>query len=461
MRYEGNMVKEIRLAYIGGGSRGWARTLLADLALEEQLSGTVLLYDIDHEAAHDNEIIGNGLSRRPDTHGKWTYKTVTSLAEALTGADFVVISILPGTLAEMRIDVHLPEGYGIYQAVGDTTGPGGLVRALRTIPIYTGFAAAIRQYCPEAWVINYTNPMALCIRTLYEEYPAIKAFGCCHEVFSTQRLLAWMLEDQGLAADVDRRAIEINVLGVNHFTWIDRASYKHLDLMPLYRSFADRYYEEGFEKEKDTWRRDHFASAQRVKFDLFKRYGVIAAAGDRHLAEFVPPWYLRDPATVEAWKFSLTTVDWRVQDREAKLARTRRLVTGEEEMALKHSDEEGVQQIKALLGLRSMVTNVNLPNRGQVEGIPLGAIVETNALFRRNEVRPVLAGRLPDPVLGLVLRNVLNQETILRAALARDKDLAFASFIKDPLVTIGVEEARELFAEMLAGTRAYLEGWEI
>ena len=147
MEYIGNTVKDINMAYIGGGSRGWAWGLMSDLASEVSLSGTVKLYDIDYEAAHDNELIGNKLNQREDTRGKWEYKAVETLEVALTGANFVVISILPGSFDEMESDVHAPEKYGIYQPVGDTVGPGGLVRALRTIPMYVEIAEAIKKYC--------------------------------------------------------------------------------------------------------------------------------------------------------------------------------------------------------------------------------------------------------------------------------------------------------------------------
>ena len=170
---ENEAVKDVQIAYIGGGSRGWARTFMTDLAMEPRLGGTIRLYDIDTEAARANEIIGNRLSQRKEAAGKWLYRTCMSMEEALTGADFVVISILPGTFDEMAVDVHMPERLGIYQSVGDTAGPGGMMRALRTIPIYVQFAEAIKQYSPDAWVINYTNPMSLCVKTLYHVFPQI------------------------------------------------------------------------------------------------------------------------------------------------------------------------------------------------------------------------------------------------------------------------------------------------
>lgn len=453
-----NKRDNVNIAYIGGGSKGWAWGLMSDLALEPQLGGTVRLYDIDQQAAKENEWIGNSLLTRDEAVGKWTYEAVPTLKDALTGVDFVVISILPGTFDEMDSDVHAPEKYGIYQSVGDTVGPGGLVRALRTIPMYVHIAEQIKAHAPDAWVINYTNPMSLCVRTLYEVFPEIKAFGCCHEVFGTQSLLADMLNELDGYSGVKRNEIKINVLGINHFTWVDQATYNGVDLFPLYEQFADRYYETGYEKERDKWKKSTYDFAHRIKFDLFKKYGLVAAAGDRHLAEFMPlNWYLKDRETIEHWKFHITPVDDRKRDQLAKIEQSRRLVAGEEKVELKSSGEEGVLMIKALLGLGDFVTNVNMPNMGQMIGLPLGAVVETNAVMTGNSVKPVLAGQLPRDIENLVVRHALNQETTLQAALTEDRELAFRAFINDPLVaTLTPTDARALFVEMLHNTKRYL-----
>jgi alpha-galactosidase len=450
---------DLTIAYIGGGSRGWATTLMKDLAMDPDLSGTVRLHDIDREAAAMNASIGNDLSARPDVVGRWRYEAVDDLRGALAGADFVVLSILPGTFAEMASDVHAPEAFGLYQSVGDTAGPGGTMRAFRTVPMYRVFAEAIRDVCPGAWVINYTNPMAACVRTLYEVFPGIRAFGCCHEVFGTQHLLSFVLKDATGLWPAHRDDIEVNVLGVNHFTWIDRASYKGIDLMPLYDAFAKAHAETGYERTELGYDpTGYFSSSERVKIDLYLRYGAIAAAGDRHLAEFCPsPWYLRDPSVVAAWKFALTPVSWRVR-KEAELRdRQRRWFERQEAVPLAASGEEGVRQLKALCGLGPLTTNVNLPNRGQVEGLPLGAVVETNCRMARDSARPVAAGRLPVAVEPLVSRHAAQQEGIVRAALTGDRGLAFAVFLNDPqLAGLGLADARALFDRMAAATAPYL-----
>lgn len=458
MNYQNKCVSDLRIAYIGGGSRGWARGLMSDLVSAEDISGTVALYDIDMQAARDNAVIGEKFNDAEGAKSHWSYVACTTLAEALTGADFVVISILPGTFDEMESDVHAPEQYGIYQSVGDTTGPGGIVRALRTVPMFQVIAEAIRDHCPDAWVINYTNPMTVCIRTLYKTFPGIKAFGCCHEVFGTQKLLASAYADQFGGEAPFRREIKVNVIGVNHFTWVTSAQYRNVDLFPVYAEMAQKYAETGYTKGKDdNWMNNTFDYNQRVKFDLFNRYGCIAAAGDRHLAEFCPgKWYLESPEQVKAWGFGLTTVRWRKNDLANRRQKTADILSGKEKVVLRRTGEEGVSQMRALLGLHTMITNVNMPNKGQIPNLPLGAVVETNAVFSSNHVTPCMAGPVPMAIYGLIAPIVAEQENLVEAAFRRDLEGAFAAFVNDPLVTINMTDARTLFDQMIDNTKAYL-----
>lgn len=460
MKYTNNKVSDLNIAYIGGGSRGWAWTFMTDLAMEADLSGTIRLYDLDMGAARNNEIIGNSLTEREDSLGKWKYETKATLQEAMTGADFVIISILPGTFDEMESDVHLPERLGIYQSVGDTAGPGGIVRALRTIPMFVEIGEAIKEYAPKAWVINYTNPMSLCVKTLYHVFPEVKAFGCCHEVFGTQNVLKKIAEDTLGLKDIKRDDIKVNVLGINHFTWFDYASYKGIDLMPVYREYVKEHYDEGLQENDKNWANSTFDCAHRVKFDLFLEHGLIAAAGDRHLAEFMPgEKYLKDPETVASWKFSLTPVAWRKEDLKKRLDRSKRLAAGEEKIELKASGEEGILLIKALCGLTSVVSNVNIPNTfHQITNLPKNALVETNALFEKDAIRPVIAGKLPDSVRKLILPHVENHDRVLKAALNGDKLLVEKAFRRDPLVKGRAKRAavEELVGDMIHNTAKYL-----
>ncbi len=460
MKYIDKKAVGVKIAYIGGGSRGWAWGLMSDLAGCEDMSGEVALYDIDYEAARANEIIGNRFSECKDAKSSWTYKATKTPREALTGADFVVISILPGTFDEMESDVHTPEKYGIYQSVGDTTGPGGIVRAMRAIPMFEQIGNYIKEYCPDAWVINYTNPMTLCVKTLYRVFPEIKAFGCCHEVFGTQRLLTWVVEEY-LGEKATRNDIKVNPVAVNHFTWLTSATYKNIDLFPYYAKYCEKYADGLPAKVDNNWMNNSFACAGKVTFDLFRRFGYISAAGDRHLAEFCPgKWYLESPERVKEMKFGLTPVSWRKEDLENRLKRSRELLNGGE-IKLWNTGEEGVNQMRALLGLDDLITNVNIPNRGQIPNLPLGAVVETNAIFRSGELTPVFAGEIPCEIYPLVSKICSEQEAVSKAIADRDIEAIFNAFASDPLVTCGIDDARKMFDEMVENTKKYLTDYNL
>ncbi len=453
---------DIKIAYVGGGSRGWARNLMRDLALCPDLTGTVALYDIDLESARLNERLGNWLQGRPGVVSHWRYQAVPTLEEALQGADFVVISIQPGSLECMASEVAIAEQHGLFFPVGDSTGAPGLMRSLRAATIYAGFARHIAAICPAAWVINYTNPMTVCTRTLTRVEPGLKVFGCCHEVFGTQRLLAGLVSEYlGVCPVPSRDEIRVNVLGINHFTFIDRAFYQDHDLLALLREHIAkpgtmRSYTRVEVEGWGSWFRD----GSQVKFELFRRFGLLGAAGDRHLVEFLPG-FIRSPEELFRWGVIRTPISYRMQRWIDARQETLDILAGQTCFALDASGEEGVAQMRALLGLGDLVTNVNVENVGQIPNLPLGAVVETNAYFGRDEVRPLNAGPLPPGLHALIARHVANQEMIIDAALKRDSDLAFQAIFNDPANHLPLDEAAAMFNEMLRATREYLPGWRI
>lgn len=458
-------MKNIKIAYIGGGSKMWARVFMYDLALTEGLCGEIALYDIDKYAAERNRKIGDRINADKRTISKWKYTVSDKLCDALEGADFVVCSILPATFDEMAADVHLPEKYGIYQSVGDTVGPGGVLRAMRTVPLYEGFANEIKRVCPKAWVINFTNPMSICTKTLYDVFPEVKAFGCCHEVFHAQEFLCCVAKEQLNISRPDRHEITIDASGVNHFTWITEANYKGVDLLALLPAFMEKYYETGYGEQlghaPDDFMTDPFLYGNKVKMDLFRRYGVLAAAGDRHLAEFMNNgWYLKDPETVEKWLFHLTTVDYRKKQQAERIEESERMASGKTPVNVVHSDEEAVLLMQAILGEGKVVSNVNMPNLGQMPDMPLGMVVETNCVFDNDSVKPVVANKLPRAVTNLIYRNGMNIETCYHGIKTRDLDEIFASFVNQPLCSrLSVDEAKELFGKMIKATEKYLKDY--
>jgi alpha-galactosidase len=299
--------------------------------------------------------------------------------------------------------------------------------------------------------------MSACIRTLYKVFPEIKAFGCCHEVFGTQKLLVKILEEKyGIKANRDE--IRANIVGVNHFTFLTEAKYKGADLLPIYDAYINEH-PDGLEQsvEAKHWANGAYLTKELVKFTLFKRYGAIAAAGDRHLAEFCPgKWFLESKQMVEdTYGFSLTTVAWRKIELEQRKQKALDYYNGKP-FELRNTGEETVRQIKALLGLGDFVTNVNIPNVGQVENNPEEVIVETNAFFSGDSVKPVHAGKVPTALNALIMRIIEEQETVVDAALSGDYEKAFVAFMNNPNVCLPEEKARALFDKMLDNTKEYL-----
>ncbi len=480
-------MKNITIAYIGGGSKNWAQKYFSDLLLQDKLGGVIRLYDIDNKAAELNEkyyakmVVDNKDTIKSD----WKCVVEPDLDKALTGADVVLISILPYTLHNMYYDVHYAEKYGIYQPVGDTVGPGGYSRALRTLGFFKFFAEKIKENCPNAWVLNYTNPMSMCVNALFENFPEIKAFGCCHEVFGSQKLICGILDIYNaldaegqkafLASDLkgvkaalrrcgkrfssykhpktDRHEIHTNVQGINHFTFINEVSFEGKDIMPIYEAFVPMF------KER---RRLFFKNI--VKFDIYDKHGIFGAAGDRHLSEFIPETYLPlEKKHYGTTGFILTTVRNRLFRDFMRRKQLRLLANGKRKIKIKESGEEGVLQLIALNGLGDLVSNVNIPNRGQAPGLPEGTAVETNAKFSENKIEPMNAGEIKSEFLReRVILHAENQRDFIKAFFAQDKEGLRKVFMRDPSVARLPEETQsKLFDELIDCNNDVLEPWLI
>ena len=186
---------------------------------------------------------------------------------------------------------------------------------------------------------------------------------------------------------------------------------------------------------------------------------ICTAAGDRHLVEFVPgSWYLKNPETVRQWQFGLTTADFREAQQVDRIRETMEMAEGKRPFPVGRSGEEAVELMKALMGFGTVVSNVNLPNRGQMQQLPLGSIVETNCVFSNDQVKPVLSNPLPAGAATLVAQNCHNIDTCFEGIRQRDMDKIFASFVNQPLCSgLSLPDARRLFREMCEHTRAYLE----
>ena len=440
-------MENTRICIIGGGSRQWAIRFLMDLSLQDKIGAHVALYDIDRKAAENNKEVAERIFR---INGKshLSVSVASTLDEGLKGVDFIIIAIEPGCIDIRQYDLGLPEEYGIYQSVGDTTGPGGLMRAWRALPLFFDFARAIEKNAPNAWVINYTNPMTLCTAALYKAYPGIKALGCCHEVFGTENFIASIIAKKEEIETPDRRDVMVDVSGLNHFTFVTKALYKGVDYIPYLKEMVKdpATFPDLTEKAKKRvadgkW----FESDHLVALSFLRDFGTLGAAGDRHLAEFVPFFLNSDE---EAWRYGFirTPFSYRVEEDKRKKSK----VYTDEELVAAPSDEEGVDILLSLFGERTLKTNVNMPNRGQVRYLKEGHIVESNGYISADSIVPIVSTDPSLAVQSMVKRVETEQDLALEAIWNNDMDLLFQAFISDPLVNINVDKVHELFTRMIA-----------
>lgn len=440
-------MKDVRICIIGGGSRMWAIEFMRDLTMHDDITGTLVLYDRDYEAAKRNVSVAEQCFKVNHWEGHVKVVAEKEIGKALDGCNLVIISIEPGRTECRWGDLVLPEQYGILETVGDTTGPGGIMRARRSIPLFTGFAKEIKAHCPDAWVINYTNPMTLCTAALYREWPGIKALGCCHEVFHLENFIADKVAQWFDVPRPDRRDIEVDITGVNHFTWITKAAWNGKNLLPKLvelahdpKTFPDETKVAMERIEGKKW----FDCDHLVALALLRDFGALGAAGDRHLSEFIP-WVLRDEK--ELWRYGVvrTPYEWRLSERDRKLHK----VFSDEELKSKPTDEEGVDIMRSLMGDRTLYTNMNRPNVGQVSFLPQGRIVETMNYLRKDEIVPSVASNPPLAVRQMISHVSDVQQMTLDAICEQDDELLFRAFVNDPLVTIPLSQAHELFEKML------------
>ncbi|NLW51125.1 MAG: alpha-glucosidase/alpha-galactosidase [Candidatus Brocadiaceae bacterium] len=451
--------REVRIACIGGGGRHWPREMMMELALRPEITGTIALYDINFPAASRNARWGREVFAHRDARTRFRVRAHRTLAAALRRADLVLISIQPGPMTMMVSDIEIPRKYGILHAVGDTAGPAGVVRGLRCVPLYMEYARAVMDECPNAWVMNFTNPLALCVAALYAAAPGIKAVGYCHEMQYRKRELAAILRERCGLEECRPEEIEVDASGVNHFLMARRISWRGMDLMPVLRELISR---KGFFADRTEVARErkaggrYFEADGLVAFDFLRRFGVLGIAGDRHLVEFVP-WYISSEEELHRWGVVVTPTEYRLSSRPDD----RRGEQAEHPERLRSAGPEYPQQMLALLGCGEMRAMANVPNRGQTPDWPLGAVVETHAVYRRDAVDPIAALRHSPIVSGWQQRAIEQHMTTLEAARTCDRDLALQAVAHDPLVRLSTDRVWSMLNEMLDATRAMLPGWNL
>jgi len=426
-------MRDLNIVILGGGSYNWAPKLMADLALTKSLSGRLTLMDIDPEPL--SLMVGVGRRMMAELGGNFRVEGTGSQAEALQSADYVILTINTGGYEATRQDLEIPERYGAVQTVGDTVGPGGLMRGLRNIPVVAALARDMERICPQAWLLNYSNPMAILTRAV-SMVSDIRVAGLCHELLGLEYKLASML---GLP-EIGR--VKLKVGGINHFSWVSEATLDGEDILPRVREFARNW-------KVDVPYEDFspYGDQMLVKFRLLETTGLLGVAGDRHIVEFYG--HFISPQSEHGWLYGVkrTTAGDFEEEYAQNGLRAKGMLAGEEPLPAHPSGEIVFQIIEAMERDESREFFVNLPNVGQIANLPLDCIVETQAIANGKGLTPLAFGELPPAVLSQVRLHSDIQDMVVEAALTGDRELALQAFLLDPLIN-DFAAGRQMFEEM-------------
>ena len=457
----------MKIVIIGGGSFQWVPTLVADLALTPSVHGAeIVLEDIDAERLARTAPLARHTSDRAGA--AFTVQATTDQRDALDGADFVLVNITTGGLESMALDLEIPWRYGIRQPGGDTLGPGGINRALRNVPVMIDIARDMEARCPDAWLLNLTNPMSALCRAVTKS-TSVKTVGLCHEVTNFLGVLT-------LLSGADWHAVKLSVTGVNHvpvITAIDLGDGR--DGMAFLRGVVDGEVDLdvdlGFDLGADAdmrpgsfgvdrlprratkrWFVDEYAAA----FELFRRFGAFVAPGSRHTMEAFPALLSEDADWGEAWGVHYTTISERqaVENRYADEI-DKRLT--ELSPPRHRSLEMAAPVIDSLLGGARRRLPLNIPNNGQCADLPIGSVTESMCFVDGDGVAGDEPVHAPPFFATWLNRIVASQELTVEAALTGDRELIRGAMLLDPHAgTLGLATIDRMTDDLLQATKRWL-----
>jgi alpha-galactosidase len=396
------------VVFLGAGSVEFTRELLADLLGFPELAGMrIVLLDIDPERLATAEAI----AARTAAQLGVAPQIVATLDRraALDGADFVINSIQVGGYPATVRDFDLPARFGLRQTIADTIGVGGIFRALRTFPVLEGVAADMRELCPDAWLLNYTNPMAMNITYLSQVAPDLKVLGLCHSVY-------WTVHDLCQVIDVPLDEVTYDSAGVNHQAWVLRWERDGEDLYPLL--------DQAIAADPELRRR--------VRVDMYRRLGYYPTETSEHSSEYVP-WYLRHDEEIDRLRIPVGAYLRISEGNLAEYAAVRQALAAGEKLDLSREATEYAPQV-----IHSMVTNtprriiVNVPNRGLITNLPEGFAVEVGCTVDGSGVDLIPAGALPPQCAAVNRPYVSVGELTVAAAVTGDPRLVRQAAMVDP-----------------------------
>lgn len=430
------------ITILGAGSAVFARQLMTDILQIEGLDeGCFALVDIDASRLELAQRIAEQLIARSGKH--WKIRASTRRRDVLAGSDFVINTIEVAGLANVRHDFDIPMKYGINQCIGDTIGPGGIFKALRTGPAWLDILHDAEQLCPQAWVLNYTNPMSI-LTLVALSGTSMRTVGLCHSVQHTSRVLAEYLE-------VPYEELRWRCAGINHNAWFTELRYQGQDMYPrlLERAQVPEVY------ERDP-----------VRFEMTRYFGAFVTESSGHFSEYVP-YFRKRPELIERYcrpgyrgETGFYANNWPTW-REQNDISIQEMLAGTREIPFTRSHEYGSIIIEAITQRRPTVIYGNVRNTGLIDNLPDGC-VEVACLVDQNGVQPCHFGPLPEQLAALNRSHMALHTLMCEALLTRNKEAARYALLLDPLsaAVCSPAEINALFDEMWEAERDYLRPFE-
>jgi alpha-galactosidase len=401
----------VKISFLGAGSTVFAKNLMGDiLSFPEFADITLSLHDIDETRLHTSTIVAHKIAEALHVHP--TIEATLDRRASLDGADYAIgMFQIGGYQPSTEIDFEIPKKYGLRATIADTLGIGGIMRALRTIPVMLDMCRDMEDLCPEVLFLNYVNPMAMNCWAL-NRGTRIKNVGLCHSVQGTA---------EQLAQDIHIPPSEINYVaaGINHMAFYLKFERNGEDLYPLLRQVAA-------EGREPDW--------NRVRYEMLTRLGYFVTESSEHFSEYVPWFIKRDrPDLIEEFNIPLDEYIRRCKNQIAEWEKLRyELEDRDQPIQVERSHEYGSGIIHSIETNTPRVVYGNVENRGLIDNLPAGCCVEVPCLVDKNGIQPTKIGSLPPHLAALMQTNINVQSLTVEAALTRKREAVYHAAMLDP-----------------------------
>ena len=435
----------VKICFIGAGSTIFAKNVLGDAMLTPSLQDAeIALYDIDENRLKESELMLQTINKNSNQN-RAKIQSFSDRKEALKDANFVINAIqVGGYKPSTVIDFEIPKKYGLQQTIGDTTGIGGIFRGLRTLPVMFDIAKDMGEVCPDAWLLNYTNPMAILTMGMLKA-TKIKTVGLCHSV---QVCVPELFEHLGIKDQYNLDEFQWKIAGINHMAWLLEINRNGVDFYPEIRRLAS----EIANPHKDS-----------VRFELMKHFGYYVTESSEHNAEYHPYFIKKNyPELIEQLQIPIDEYLRRCVDQIAGWETQRDEIVNDGSLEHTRSREYASYIMDAITtGTPTMIAG-NVLNKGLITNLPEDCCVEVPCLVDKNGVQPTYVGKLPTQLAALNRTNINVQELTVEAAMTLEKDKIYQAALMDPHASseLSISEIKAMVDELIAAHGDYLPAYK-